>query len=222
MRHWNSPNLNPLTNKNNEKSEIKTGANIFLIQYALYIKHICFRLQLTLILVVAFVFFKGSIFCCIQPFLLKSDGNGRYMYKYPIWLARAFVQCNAWTKERRSANCIGARPIVRLSGHSCDPIALSHSTRFHCTSVARFIARFTAFTSQNGALNRASFVWVLFHLQIPCEQFTTHIWYFQSHEYFVALLVRQLWKGLKTLLNLIFRYSCVKNKTFHFNLLWYF
>lgn len=136
MRHWNSPKLNPLTNKNNEKSENKTWANSFLIQYALYNKHICFRLQLTLILVVAFVFFKGSIFCCIQPFLLKSDGNGRYMYRYPIWLARAFVQCNAWTKERRSANCIGARPIVRLSGHSCDPIALSHSTRFHCTSVA--------------------------------------------------------------------------------------
>lgn len=136
MRHWNSPNLNPLTNKNNEKNENKTGSNSFLIQYALYIKHICFRLQLTLILVVAFVFFKGSISCCIQSFLLKSDGNGRYMYRYPIWLARAFVQCNAWTNERRSADCIGARPIVRLSGHSCDPIALSYSTRFHCTSVA--------------------------------------------------------------------------------------
>lgn len=65
-----------------------------------------------------------------------SDGNGRYMYRYPIWLARAFVQCNAWTNERRSANCIGARPTVRLAGNSCDPIALSYSTRFHCTSVA--------------------------------------------------------------------------------------
>lgn len=158
MRNWNSPNLNPLTNKNNEKSENKTGANSFLIQYALYIKHICFRLQLTLILVVAFVFFKGSIFCCIQPFLLKSDGNGRYMYRYPIWLARAFVQCNVWTNQRRSANCIGARPIVRLSGHSCDPIALSYSTRFHCTSVAyqRKIYS-TAFTPQNGRFESCEF-----------------------------------------------------------------
>lgn len=81
------------------------------------------------------------------------------MYRYPIWLARAFVQCNAWTNERRSANCIGARPIVRLSGHSCDPIALSYSTRFHCTSHinARFIARFTAFTSQNGRFESCEF-----------------------------------------------------------------
>lgn len=225
MRHWNSPNLNPLTNKNNEKSEIKTGANSFLIQYALYIKHICFRLQLTLILVVLLFSLRVVSSVVFNHFYWRVTETGGTCIDIPS--DSHGHSCNV-THERKSA----ARPIALVHVQSSDYLVIRAILLHYHTALAfivhqshineRFIARFTAFTSQNGALNRASFVWVLFHLQIPCEQFTTHIWYFRSHEYFVALLVRQLWKGQKTLLNLIFRYFCVKNKTFHFNLLWYF
>lgn len=54
MRHWNSPGLDPLTDRKKRNKRKKTGANIFLIQYTLC-KHISFRPQLSLIL----AFFKN-------------------------------------------------------------------------------------------------------------------------------------------------------------------
>lgn len=104
-------------------SENKNGANNSLIQYTLY-KHICFRPQLTLILVTAFVIF---------PFL----GGGEYL----------FLQSTISTKERRKravySHCTctpsdlhehsydetnyrtcGARPIALVHVQSSDHLAI--------------------------------------------------------------------------------------------------
>lgn len=113
MRHWNSPNLNPLTNKNNEKSENKTGANSFLIQYALYIKHICFRLQLTLILVVLLFSWRVVSSVVFNHFYWRVTETGGTCIDIPS--DSHGHSCNV-THERTSA----ARPIALVHVQSSD------------------------------------------------------------------------------------------------------
>lgn len=73
---------------------------------------------------VVFVIFGGTcIFSCIQLFLLKRVGHRRYI-------------CLSDSCERRSSYHICERSIVWSSGLPCDPIALSHNTRFNWTTVA--------------------------------------------------------------------------------------
>lgn len=64
-----------------------------------------------------------------------SVGNGRFTLVYPLWLVRWFIRRYAWSDKRHSFYRIGTRSIVQSPGLSCDPIALSYNTRFHCTPV---------------------------------------------------------------------------------------
>lgn len=160
MRHWNSPNLNPLTNKNNEKSENKTGANSFLIQYALYIKHICFRLQLTLILVVLLFSLRVVSSVVFNHFYWRVTETGGTCIDIPS--DSHGHSCNV-THERTSA----ARPIALVHVQSSDYLVTRAILLHYHTALAfivhqlhinaRFIARFTAFTSQNGRFESCEF-----------------------------------------------------------------
>lgn len=160
MRHWNSPKLNPLTNKNNEKSENKTWANSFLIQYALYIKHICFRLQLTLILVVLLFSLRVVSSVVFNHFYWRVTETGGTCIDIPS--DSHGHSCNV-THERTSA----ARPIALVHVQPSDYLVIRAILLHYHTALAfiihqshinaRFIARFTAFTSQNGRFESCEF-----------------------------------------------------------------
>lgn len=138
-------------------------------------KHICFRPRLALILAAAFVIVFGGIISCFQLCLLKCVGNGRY--RPPLT-----HRCCFTVKRmigRLSYNLFGAGWIVRKSWISCDPISLSYNTRFHFITVAyrrKIFRKIQIYLHRTTVdLNRASFVRVLLH-----------IYFFRSHEYFVA------------------------------------
>lgn len=116
------------------------------------------------------------LFSRFQLYLLKSVGNGWYIY--PL--------------------CLSIRTMERMVA---SPIALAHVLSravliFH-QSLSLYNSRFNACRAQNARLDRANVVRILFHMRLFRQKFTIHInnvfgrWNISS-----ILLVCQLWKGL--------------------------
>lgn len=116
---------------------------------------ISFRLQLTLILAVAFVIFLGgtSSLAFNYFYWIVSKMGGTYKFssiiyffnihvhhsvacQVPLWLLLAFVRWKVWSHKRRSSNRVGTRSVVRSFCLSCDSIALSNNTWLQCTTIA--------------------------------------------------------------------------------------
>lgn len=98
--------------------------------YTLY-KNICFSLPLTL----------HDFGCCFyhiirRYFLLHSAMSTEERRERTVYIPLWFEGWNAWSNERCSSNCIGARSIVRSFCLSCNQLALFYNTLFHCTKDA--------------------------------------------------------------------------------------
>lgn len=106
-------------------------ANSSLIQYKLH-KDICFMLQLTFDFGCCFCYVLGRRPLFTYFYWRASETGGKGIY--PLWPARAFVRWNAWSDERRTSFCIGARSIVHLAICAIHRIILQNS--LHCTAVA--------------------------------------------------------------------------------------
>lgn len=64
-------------------------------------------------------------------------------------------------------------------------IILHHWRSLYNSRIRKDIS-FIAFNRTTVALNRTSFVRVLFHMQFFCHQFTDHFYFFRSYEYIVT------------------------------------
>lgn len=132
----------------------------------------------------------GGIFSCIQILLLKSIGIGWFMPTYPLWLVRSLVRGNACSDERCIVvlYCRIVLSQVQSSNHRAilshylTPLAFTVQQSY----TKRYIASFIAFNRTTVALNRTSFVRVLFHMQFFWHQFTDHFYFFRYYEYIVT------------------------------------
>lgn len=141
---------------------------------------ISFRLQLTLILAVAFVIFLGGTsslaFNYFYWIVSKMGGTYKfssiiyfttYMYtiawhnQAPLWLLLAFVRWNVWSHKRRSSNRVGTR--FQSSDHFVFRAILSHCLTTLDYNVqqlhvdARYTARFNMYTLLSGRSESCEF-----------------------------------------------------------------
>lgn len=164
MNDCNSPSLNPISDRA-KWAKVKRGWTVLL--YSIH----CVSISVSghnrpwFLLLILLVIVLGGISPCIQLFLLKSVENGDEgintlsdSYKH------SYDKTNDLTK-RRLSYCIGTRSIVRPSGLSCNHIALSYNTRFHCTIVAYRRKKMTMM--KNGFVKNVHTLWSYF--QTACS-----------------------------------------------------
>lgn len=179
-------------------------------------------LQLTLILAVPFVIVFGGILSCIQLFPLKSVGNDRYIY--PLCLLGVVLRWNApvvllyWCTFSRHIRWSFGRSNRIIVQHSRSLYKVVYKRKMYrkIQSVyiaqtlafiveqsninARYIARFKVFTSHDGRSESCKFRTFssTFLYLIIWQLLTKHIYFFGRTNMSSLLLVRQLWKGIKT------------------------